>query len=444
MHRCRSIFAAIWRLAVLLGAAAGALGHEVPGNVMVTVFVKPEGDTLRVLVRAPLGAMRDMDFPLQGPGYLDIAAAEDSIRDAAMLWLGDQMTFFEDGRPLDPGRIAAARVSLPSSDAFTSYPAALAHVRAAPLPRNIELYWEQGLLDVLFEYDITSAGAELAMDATFAHLGLRTVTLLQFLPEDAPARVFRYLGDPGRVALDPRWHHAAGQFVTQGFHHVLGGLDHLLFVVCLVIPFRRLKPLVVLVTAFTVAHSLTLTAAALGLAPDAGWFPPLVETLIAGSIVYLALENLLAPNLERRWLLAFAFGLVHGFGFAFVLADHLQFAGSHLAVSLAAFNVGIELGQLFVVAVALAALAGLFRLGLPQRFGIAVLSVAVAHTAWHWMLERGSALLAHPFAWPVLTLDWWAAAARWLMLLLVAVAALWLLHLAYQRWMGAEPASPEL
>jgi hypothetical protein len=154
---------------------------------------------------------------------------------------------------------------------------------------------------VLIEYPIRSADAEFSMDPRLAWLGERTVTTLLFLPPGGPERLLRYEGNPGHVVLDPSWHHAAGQFFRLGFRHVLGGLDHLLFVFCLVIPFRRLKPLVMLVTAFTVAHSITLAAVALGMAPGGGWFPPLVETAIAATILYMALENLLQPRLDRRW-----------------------------------------------------------------------------------------------------------------------------------------------
>jgi hypothetical protein len=80
-----------------------------------------------------------------------------------------------------------------------------------------------------------------------------------------------------------------------------------------VIPFRRLRPLLIIVTAFTVAHSITLIASAFGYAPGSLWFAPLVETLVAVSIVYMALENIVGANVQRRWIIAFAFGLVHGF-----------------------------------------------------------------------------------------------------------------------------------
>ena len=93
--------------------------------------------------------------------------------------------------------------------------------------------------------------------------------------------------------------------------------------------------------------------------------------------------------LSRRWIIAFAFGLVHGFGFSFALRETLQFAGDHLLTSLLAFNVGVEIGQLAVLLVLIPALGLLFRHVVPERLGIIILSVLVAHTAWHWMIERG-------------------------------------------------------
>ena len=157
------------------------------------------------------------------------------------------------------------------------------------------------------------------------------------------------------------------------------------------IPLRRLRPLVAIVTAFTIAHSLTLAASALGWVPDGLWFPPLVETLIAASIVFMALENILGTGLGRRWIVAFVFGLVHGFGFAFALRDSLQFAGDHLALALLAFNLGVELGQVAVLVIMVPALSLLIR-RLPTRPAVIVLSALIAHTAWHWLAERWAQL----------------------------------------------------
>src|SRR5437763_10878690 len=116
----------------------------------------------------------------------------------------------------------------------------------------------------------------------------------------------------------------------------------------------------------------------------------------------MAIENIVGPKLERRWLIAFGFGLVHGFGFSFVLRESLQFAGSHLATSLVSFNIGVELGQLFVLALAIPALTVLFRYVVAERVGTIVLSALVAHTAWHWMIDRGSILRQYEFEWPAL------------------------------------------
>ena len=154
------------------------------------------------------------------------------------------------------------------------------------------------------------------------------------------------------------------------------------------IPFRRLRPLVAVVTAFTVAHSITLIASAFDMAPTALWFPPLIETLIAASIVYMAIENITGAHLQRRWVVTFAFGLVHGFGFSFALRESLQFAGAHLLTSLLAFNVGVELGQLLVLASCCRCSALLFTHVVDERVGTIILSAFVAHTAWHWLTER--------------------------------------------------------
>src|SRR5262249_53832911 len=154
---------------------------------------------------------------------------------------------------------------------------------------------------------------------------------------------------------------------VSGFWHILDGTDHLLFLACLVIPFRRLRPLVIIVTAFTVGHSISLIASAFGFVPDALWFPPLVETLIAVTIIYMGLENVVhaatgnVGDVGRRWIIAFAFGIVHGFGFSFALSESLQFAGDHLLTALFGFNLGVEIGQLAVLAVLIPALGVLFR-----------------------------------------------------------------------------------
>ena len=411
-----------------------ALAHDIPNDVTVQAFVKPEGAHLHLLVHVPLKAMRDVNFPERGPGYLDLARAGAMLPDAATLWIADFIELYEDDTRLSKPQIVATRISLPSDRSFTSYDEALAHVTGPPLSNDTNVYWDQTMLDVLFEYPIQSEQSHYSIHPALARLGLRVVTVLRFLPVNGGVRAFEFTGDPGLVRLDPRWHQAALRFVNLGFFHILDGTDHLLFLLCLVIPFRRLGALIPVVTAFTLAHSITLIASAYNLAPNFLWFPPLIETLIAISIVYMALENIAGgTTLQRRWMMAFGFGLVHGFGFSFALRESLQFAGSHLLTSLLSFNIGVELGQLLVLIVLIPALQLFFRYAVAERMGTIILSALVAHTAWHWMLDRGHVLAQFRFEWPVLTAASLASALRWVMVLLILGGLLWFLQKTFQR-----------
>jgi hypothetical protein len=430
--------------ALVLGVPAATDAHEIPKSVTVVAFVKPEGRHLRLVVRVPLEAIRDVKFPVRGPGYLLLDQLGTTLDDAAKIWIADYVQLYENDVRLSGERIVATRVSLPSDRSFETFDAAMAHVTGPRLADTTDLAWQQAMLDVAIEYPILSDSSRFSINPMLARLGVRTSTVLRFLPAHGSERAFQYIGDPGLVRLDPRWHQAALRFVDLGFGHILSGIDHLLFVFCLVIPFRRIRPLIAIITSFTVAHSITLAASALGVAPDGLWFPPLIEVLIALSIVYMALENIVGPRLDRRALIAFAFGLVHGFGFSFALRDSMQFAGTHLATSLVAFNVGVELGQLFVLALALPALALVFKHVVAERMGTIILSAFVAHTAWHWMLDRGAVLSEYRFQMPALDAALLASGMRALMLLLIVVGAGWVV-LELRRRLFRQPAgSPNL
>ncbi|PWU06319.1 MAG: hypothetical protein C5B51_12585 [Terriglobia bacterium] len=418
----------------LLVLPFAAAAHDIPTDVTVQAFFRPEGSQLHLLVRAPLKAMRDFDFPKRGPGYLDLERANALLPDAATLWVSDAIEVYENDVRLPKPRVVATRASLPSDRSFASYEEARAHVTGPVLPNETEMVWDQALLDILFEYPIQSDRSDFSTHPGLARLGLRVITVLRFLPPTGIVRAFELTGDPGLVRLDPRWHQAALRFVNLGFLHILEGTDHLLFLFCLVIPFRRFRALVPVVTAFTVAHSITLIASAYNLAPDALWFPPLIETLIAISIVYMALENIVGgTTVGRRWMMAFGFGLVHGFGFSFALRQTLQFAGSHLLTSLLSFNIGVELGQLLVLVALIPLLEALFRFAVAERIGTIILSALVAHTGWHWMLERADKLSQFPFQWPALTAALLANVMRWLMVLVFLAGLYWLFGVLKQK-----------
>lgn len=462
----RSATLVVALLVVSLTSAARVSAHDIPRAVTVQAFAKPEGQRFQLLVRVPLKAIMDVEFPRREGDYVDLSRVDQSLRDAAMIWLANRIELYEEDTPLSNPRILSTRLALESDRSFASYEQALAHVTGPSLSNETNIFWEQGLLDVLFDYPIQSERSRFSIHLAFDRLALSVVTALRFMPPGGAVRAYELPGDAGLVRLDPRWHQAARRFVNLGFFHILDGTDHLLFLLCLVIPFRRVWTLVPIVSSFTVAHSITLVSAAYGYSPEALWFQPLIETLIAMSIVYMALENILlrstasdgasaGPVLlrsvtpdgasagqavtaapRRRWIIAFLFGLVHGFGFSFGLQHTMQFAGSHLLTSLLSFNVGVELGQLLVLVILVPALGLLFRL-VVERMGTILLSALVAHTGWHWMVDRFQVLRQFPL--PAITAAGVATGIRWLMVLVAVGAVAWLVSVLTHR--AAVPAA---
>jgi hypothetical protein len=186
---------------------------------------------------------------------------------------------------------------------------------------------------------------------------------------------------------------AALRLLRLGVEHIFTGYDHIAFLIGLLLLGGSLRRLVGIVTAFTVAHSITLALAALEILS-----PPsrLVEALIAASIVAVASENLWALQqaagqrekaLRHRWLFTFAFGLVHGFGFADALRE-LHLSRGQLAAGLLSFNLGVELGQLCIVALALPLLAWLLRRPAFSARGPQLLSAVIGLLGLFWLGQR--------------------------------------------------------
>ena len=426
---------------LLLALPRSVPAHDIPNDVTVQMFLRPSGNKLDLLVRVPVKSMRDIDFPKVGPGYLDLSRADPFLQDAATVWLVRAIQIDEGDARLPNPRLLAVQASLESDRSFASYETAVAHITGPKLPESTQVAWDQTMLDAWLEYPIQSDRSQFSIRPNVDTLGVRVVTVLRFLPPDGATRAFEFEGDPGLIRLDPSWVQASLRFVQAGFLHILDGTDHLLFLLCLVIPFRQFRQLLLIVTSFTVAHSFTLIASAYGLGPDALWFPPLIETLIAMSILYMALENIAgASSVGRRWIVTFAFGLVHGFGFSFALRQTLQFAGAHLLTSLVSFNIGVELGQLLVLAVSIPLLDLLFRYVVAERMGTIILSALVAHTAWHWMIDRWAVLRQFPLKWPVVNAAFLLAATRWAMVIVALAGLVWLVSLLLKK-RSNKPAS---
>lgn len=179
-----------------------------------------------------------------------------------------------------------------------------------------------------------------------------------------------------------------GGFLLLGIEHIWTGYDHLLFLFGMLLVCRTLRSVAVIITAFTLAHSLTLAVATLGWISLPGSF---VEPVIAASIIYVGVENLLRKGKEPRgrgWL-TFAFGLVHGFGFASVLADlGVGRDGTGIVQPLLAFNLGVEAGQLAVAAVVLPLLLRLRRYPFVAERVLPASSMVIVLAGMWWLLER--------------------------------------------------------
>ncbi|MEQ9641045.1 MAG: HupE/UreJ family protein [Alphaproteobacteria bacterium] len=211
---------------------------------------------------------------------------------------------------------------------------------------------------------------------------------------DGPIGYTVYLKDgadtepiPAHGAPTQSWFDVATNYLVIGFTHIVPkGLDHILFVVGLFLLSARFAPLAWQITAFTLAHSVTLALGVLGIVRIS---PSVVEPLIAASIVYVAVENIISDKLQKwRPAVVFGFGLLHGLGFAGVLAE-VGLAQSYFVTGLVAFNVGVELGQLFVVGLCFAAVGLWFRDKPFYRNAITIpASVAIAVVATWWFVER--------------------------------------------------------
>jgi hypothetical protein len=231
-----------------------------------------------------------------------------------------------------------------------------------------------------------------ALEGTLAHVMVEVewldhTRLLRSLTASEP-RLVVYRGS----GLGFVWP-VAKDYTALGGEHILGGFDHLLFVVALTLLVRAKKSLIVTITAFTAAHSVSLAATVLGLVQVAS--PPVVAT-IALSIVLVCAEALRpADSLTQRapWLVAFAFGLLHGLGFASALLE-VGLPAAHLPLALLFFNLGVELGQLGVIAVALAGAVLVARAGLRQAWLRSGLLYGMGSLAAAWSIERIAAVFA--------------------------------------------------
>jgi hypothetical protein len=367
-------------LAVVLALWAGAVSAHKPSDSYLTVTVPARGGLLEGQWDV---ALRDLDFVL----------GLDANHDGAITW----------------GELKAARTRI------AEY--AFSRLTLEALARGERSRCAANLIELLVDEHVDGHYAVLRFSAD---CGLRPVELAvryQLLFEVDPTHrgLLQVVGDGHEQAevlsketpvasvnvAAPGRRQQFEDFVSEGIWHILKGYDHILFLLTLLFPAvvrygpggweprESLREAVVdvlkVVTAFTLAHSLTLSLAVLGLVHVPA---RLVECAIAATVLLGALNNLKPVIVGRRWAVAFAFGLVHGFGFASVLAD-LGLHGANLVLSLVGFNCGVEIGQMAIVAGVLP-LSFLLRYTLLyRRFMPAGAAAMVLLAAW-WLLARMS------------------------------------------------------
>ncbi|MEE3622865.1 HupE/UreJ family protein [Nitrospirillum sp. BR 11752] len=365
---CAALLALAW-----LGGAAQA--HEI-GTTQVQLSTGPGETWSAVITTAPTALVNRLEAAAGQPLSHDLTAE----RVAAILpghsaAIAAQVEVRADGTPR-PTTVMVERVEMPSDITLPAFVVLRASGTLPPGTRA--LTWRYGLVHSTYGVVFTDAAGGAA----------RT----QWLEGDATSAPFDLAANPTPVALPQ----LAAQYLALGFLHILPeGLDHILFVLGIFLLSTRLRSILVQVTAFTLAHSVTLGLTLYGVIS----LPSrVVEPLIALSVAYVAVENLLTARLTPwRPLVVFGFGLLHGMGFAGALAD-LRLARRDIIPALVSFNAGIELAQLSIIAAAYGAVAlacasgGYTDKPWYRRRVVIPASSAIAATGLFWTVQRVAGL----------------------------------------------------
>jgi hydrogenase/urease accessory protein HupE len=346
-----------WRFACWLLGLAVLLGSPAAAHVTATglAAVSVEGDRVEYRLTLVLA-----DLPVPPAERLFIAAGGDrAAAEEVAGWLRQHVAISGDEAACRPGRVTVQGSAMGDDRVVL---ALALRCPAAPGRLGIAESW------------VERFGPHYRTIVSVNAAGGRAGG--EFVLQDDNRRASVDLGQPAATRF--------GDFLLLGVEHILTGIDHLLFLAALLLAARGLWPILATVTAFTLAHSVTLSLAALDLVdlPTA-----VVEPLIAASIVWVAAENLYgATPSARRVAVTFLFGLVHGLGFAEVMKElHLQ--GWRLVAGLGGFNLGVEVGQAIVVLAVAPLLLWTRRQSWGARFRVATSAALVAIGAF-WLIER--------------------------------------------------------
>jgi len=416
--RTSALWGVILSVVFLSGIAVTARAHFLLNLNVRILHVEHLADGLRIYLRTPMpylvadrvGPVGSNGLPEPAPyttnrmeeGKLVHYLAPDQLRrdpEGLGSFAGSGFQLVADGKPLDAmvEQVHVYRVGTqPDFATLDEARSAFATGRAFP-EESQPLYVGDAVVDIILRY---KSGAPIynytissTLDPGLPGQENTANLILDYSPSGT--KVFRargLLAEP--VIISRSAFSAVFTFVKEGVRHILEGLDHVLFVLCLVLGATQIISLVWRVTGFTIGHTITLTAGFFGVVPSGAWFVPTVETGIALSIIYAAAIAVMpgrgfAGSERNMFIVTCTIGLLHGLGFSFVLHKILQVTSPDIWQSLLAFNVGVEIGQLTIILAAWPAFRLIqrssdyaWRIG---RIGIAAACIAVAAV---WTAQR--------------------------------------------------------
>lgn len=398
---------------VLCAMAAPASAHFSAGVKVRTILIAEEGGQLIAFVRSPAPLFfsdvvrdaqvsqesldTDLLYPVQtsaGPRYRisldEVAANEAGFHErvaGALIWE-------QNGKQMSARLLEAHLLMYTPIDGFGTV--ADARASLAGEGAGIDPIFGDAAIEAAFLIDAPDPLGTIQVRSAYPELPLPPDVAVENHIIDTRADPPVSLAVPGQLTdaatIDGSLWSAALEFIWQGVKHIIEGLDHVLLVVCLALGVGASTRLLWLATAFTLGHSVTLIGSFFGLAPDWPWFIPAVEAAIAASVLYAAIAAF-RRSVGTIWVIA-AIGLLHGFGFSFVLGEILGRDSPNLITALASFNIGIEIGQLAIIAVTLALYEAVRRTAekvvVPVR--IAALG-AIGVVAAVWVVERTIAVV---------------------------------------------------
>lgn len=417
----RALFSPLAALCVLLLVGPSAQAHFRLNTNIRIIQVERLDEGVRIYVRLPaplvLGRVIDQQDVVEGEvpelpyvvsryeggfllHYIDVERLrQDPIGLARMV--ADGHIVEVSGRRLE-AKVEAVRVHLASAQPrFVTLAEARAalqgpvYLEGAPPP-----FVGEAVIDVALFYTTPNARGEIRLASTLTK-GLPGEDMLANLVLDyveGERQIYRVRGTfQDRLVLNQSPWTAALTFVKEGVFHILDGYDHVLFIVCLTVGALSLGNLLWRITGFTLGHTITLIAGFLGYAPEGAWFIPCVEAAISISIIYAGVVALLRLREAATFVITTLIGLLHGFGFSFILRSMLETDAPNLWVSLFSFNVGVEIGQVAIVTVLWVVFLAIEhrspRTALYGRNGISLIAIGIA-ALWTWERLTGLAKMA--------------------------------------------------